>query len=81
MTAAETRWTPTLVGPEGREGVVGVGPEPMGCAARLVQQRSTGDWVAFVGGGQGHLSHRRAGCGLLVWLVGVTGLEPVTSSL
>jgi hypothetical protein len=28
-----------------------------------------------------HLNRRRTGVDLLVWLVGVTGLEPVTSSL
>ena len=28
-----------------------------------------------------HLHRRRTGCDLAVWLVGVTGLEPVTSSL
>ena len=32
-------------------------------------------------GRKAHLSHRRIGCDLRVWLVGVTGLEPVTSSL
>jgi Phage integrase family len=32
-------------------------------------------------GRKAHLNHRRTGAGLRVWLVGVTGLEPVTSSL
>jgi hypothetical protein len=61
-----TAWTPCMPSPQARRSARVDGPETDQAAAR---------------GRKGYLSHRRTGCDLLGWLVGVTGLEPVTSSL
>jgi hypothetical protein len=47
-------------GAEGGEGVVGVAPKPPGPGTGLVEQRSTGDRVALIGGGHGALEQQGA---------------------